>query len=239
MEVKNLSLTALWELQNLYLEKVELEQSLNTPEGKKLYGEKHQILNHMAALKQQEEKITGEKSLLKKLEDKYAELTVKYKSAEEHLYSGDVKNPKELAGIEQQIELLKKELDSCEEELLLLTEKLEEDTKKLEQEKKVLDKRKQDYKAKVNKYLSGKKQLEERLKQIRQEIINTEKTVSPELLNLYNRKKQRLGFKVLSLVQKKTCSACHMVIPSLILKEVKQGNQLVTCENCGRILYWG
>ena len=127
MEVKNLSLTDLWELQNLYLEKVELEQSLNTAEVKKLYGEKHQILNHMAALKQQEEKLRGEKST-KKLEDKYAELTVKYKSAEEHLYSGDVKNPKELAGIEQQIELLK-ELDSCEEELLLLTEKVEEDTK--------------------------------------------------------------------------------------------------------------
>ena len=140
-----------------------------------------------------------------------------------------------MAGIEQQIELLK-ELDSCEEELLLLTEKVEEDTKNWSR-RKVLDKRKQDYKAKVNKYLSGKKQLEERLKQIQQEIINTEKTVSPELLNLYNRKKQRLGFKVLSLVQKKTCSACHMVIPSLILKEVKQGNQLVTCENCGRILY--
>lgn len=237
MEVLDMSLSSLWKLQNLYLERLNLEQGLNPAAGKELHREKEQILASLAALSNKQEEIDREKRFLKKQEDKYAELTAKRKIAEENLYSGVVQNPKELENIQQQIKQLKQDLDLCEEDFLTHVEKVEQELKDLEQKKRDLNKQKQEYKLKVDNYLSSKKQLEKRIEQLRQEIKELEETIDSELLLFYNSKKQHFGLRVLSRVDNKTCSTCHMVIPSLILKEVKQEHELVSCENCGRILY--
>ena len=33
------------------------------------------------------------------------------------------------------------------------------------------------------------------------------------------------------------CSGCFMSLPSATLLELKEGNRIVECDNCGRILY--
>ena len=34
------------------------------------------------------------------------------------------------------------------------------------------------------------------------------------------------------------CGGCHMQIPPQIINDIKRLNALITCDSCGRILYW-
>lgn len=234
----DMTLAALWNLQNLYLEQDSLTNSLNTLETKDLRREKEEIIANHSKLKKDEEKLKVKKSSLKRQEDLYAKLAEKRKEVEEYLYSGQVSNPKELEGIEGQLQQLEQELNNCEEGFLNQTESIEQELEELQKRKQDIKKEKQQYKEKVANFLNKKQQAKNKLVEINKKIQILEGTIEPNLLALYHERKQALGFKVLSAINEKTCSTCHMLIPALILKEVRLGGGLVNCESCGRILYW-
>src|ERR1051325_5370734 len=39
-------------------------------------------------------------------------------------------------------------------------------------------------------------------------------------------------------VQNGNCQGCHLTVTPTVLHRVKSGKEIVTCENCARILYW-
>src|SRR5690606_16227168 len=64
------------------------------------------------------------------------------------------------------------------------------------------------------------------------------KTLPERLAKVYDRLAQRSrdGIAVAEVVNG-SCSACYMSLRPQMLLEVKQGNQIITCESCTRILY--
>ncbi len=65
-------------------------------------------------------------------------------------------------------------------------------------------------------------------------------TVPARLASIYDRLAQRSrdGIAVAEVVNG-SCSACFMSLRPQILLEVKQGNTIITCESCTRIMYIG
>jgi predicted nucleic acid-binding Zn-ribbon protein len=63
-------------------------------------------------------------------------------------------------------------------------------------------------------------------------------TLPKNLATVYDRFAQRSkdGIAVAEVVNE-TCSACFMKLRPHMVMEVKRGNQIITCENCARILY--
>lgn len=63
-------------------------------------------------------------------------------------------------------------------------------------------------------------------------------TLSPQLASVYDRlaTRSRDGIAVAE-VQSGSCSACYMSLRPQMLLEVKRGAEIITCENCARILY--
>jgi len=63
-------------------------------------------------------------------------------------------------------------------------------------------------------------------------------TLSPQLASVYDRlaTRSRDGIAVAE-VQSGSCSACYMSLRPQMLLEVKRGTEIITCENCARILY--
>ena len=58
----------------------------------------------------------------------------------------------------------------------------------------------------------------------------------PALLAEYKKiKKNRLN--PLAKVNEDRCSGCNMTIPSLTLRKIKEGEGIIECESCGRILF--
>ena len=62
--------------------------------------------------------------------------------------------------------------------------------------------------------------------------------VAQEQLRLYEAIAQKKGGVPLSPVKGEFCAMCHMRIRPQMLNEIRDKSKLITCENCGRILYW-
>lgn len=62
-------------------------------------------------------------------------------------------------------------------------------------------------------------------------------TISPRDLRLYERISKKLHHGIVP-VEDRTCLGCYMALPTSAVPLKTDPEQLLTCENCGRILYW-
>jgi predicted nucleic acid-binding Zn-ribbon protein len=63
--------------------------------------------------------------------------------------------------------------------------------------------------------------------------------VDEDDLRRYEKSRQKAGGSVVVLLQDGSCTACGLAVPRSVLQSINQGNELVTCDQCGRILYAG
>lgn len=66
---------------------------------------------------------------------------------------------------------------------------------------------------------------------------NLEKKIDEDILSLYRRISDKYSGRALSKIDNYTCSACHIAVPKVTVNEVRRQNQIITCFNCGRILF--
>jgi predicted nucleic acid-binding Zn-ribbon protein len=96
-----------------------------------------------------------------------------------------------------------------------------------------------------SKYEQEKKTMEDDLNAVDADVINWEqkrmdlqKSIPDELLARYERiKKRNKGVGVTS-VWKSVCSGCHMNIPPQLYNELQRSDELFSCPNCNRIIYF-
>ena len=62
--------------------------------------------------------------------------------------------------------------------------------------------------------------------------------VEKKLLATYERVKKGRGSQVVVTIKKRACGACYKGIPPQVIQEIRKGEIIYTCDNCGRILLW-
>lgn len=164
-----------------------------------------------------------------------AGLTDKIKRSEERLYSGVVKNPKELADLQQEVEALGRRRSSLEDEALLMmmaiderkaikaTAEAEVETMAQEFESASIDLRKEQntLALQLNRLLE---------KQKRQQAL-----VQPSILKTYDDLiRQKNGLAVAGLRGNK-CLGCQVTLSANVVRAADEG-KFVYCDSCGRIL---
>jgi predicted nucleic acid-binding Zn-ribbon protein len=50
--------------------------------------------------------------------------------------------------------------------------------------------------------------------------------------------RNRLAHPVIVPVNQGVCSGCHIAIPPQIFIELQRGQQILSCPNCQRLIYW-
>lgn len=75
-----------------------------------------------------------------------------------------------------------------------------------------------------------------RLQQMRERTEQESKKVDPGLLEKYHSIKQHCTPPMAKLINGQ-CSGCFMSLPSATLLDIRSGDRIVECDNCGRILY--
>jgi predicted nucleic acid-binding Zn-ribbon protein len=61
--------------------------------------------------------------------------------------------------------------------------------------------------------------------------------IDPDLLDQFERLFNSKGDAAIVAVEHGVCTGCHMKVTTATAAEVKAGKEIVSCENCGRILY--
>ena len=81
------------------------------------------------------------------------------------------------------------------------------------------------------------KTLEARLNELTAERTELSGKIDEDLLNRFERLFTSKGDSAIVALEHEVCTGCHMKITTQTAHRVKNGKEIVSCEQCGRILY--
>ena len=82
------------------------------------------------------------------------------------------------------------------------------------------------------------KALAERLEELTKERAEIAGRVDEDILSRFERLFASKGDAAVVALEHEVCTGCHMKITAQTAHRVKGGREIVSCEQCGRILYW-
>ena len=163
-------------------------------------------------------------------------LNTKSKRSEDRLYSGMVKNPKELADIQQEIESLGRRRDVLEDEVLEAMISFEDAESANETAITELADIEEKWQQDQEYFQIEQAELVERLG----ELLATRKqqltAITPQSLKAYQGAQRHAGPTAVVLLVNGRCRGCQVTVPAMLAKWSNEG-QMVTCDSCGRLLY--
>ncbi|MGC8856396.1 MAG: zinc ribbon domain-containing protein [Anaerolineae bacterium] len=176
---------------------------------------------------------------LREAEAATREQRIKIEQVEARLYSGLVKNPKELQDLQNEAAALKRHLGTLEErelEAIIAAEQAEE---RLQQAGKWLEETSVRRSERLQQLVGEQNALEKKLEQLNAERLATRSALTAELLSVYqNLRQQRHGVAV-AQVSDNSCAACGTTLTAALQQIARSPSQLAHCPSCGRILFAG
>ncbi|OQA57108.1 MAG: putative zinc ribbon domain protein [Candidatus Omnitrophica bacterium ADurb.Bin277] len=179
------------------------------------------------------------KELQLKLKEKELELSQKegqVKKLDGQL--SQVKTNKEYSALQQEIASLKADNSLLEEEIIKKMDEVDAIKEEVLKEKERFAEVSKSYQSRDQDLSIQEKNLQNRLQEIikqREEIVAR---LPPEIGDLYNRIAMKKEGFALAPVNGDVCSACQMQLRPQVVNELQLGEQIITCENCSRILFY-
>ena len=169
--------------------------------------------------------------------DQVKEKKMKRELTQANLFSGKVRNPKELQDLQAETQALGRTIAKLEDEQLQAMIALEETTKAMHAAEAEL-RQLMDRKASQNSLLIGEKhKIESEIPQVdaqRQTLIDQ---LDKETFKTYRALLKSKAGRAVAEVQDDTCGACGVTVPPADIQAAKSPNVIAYCKNCGRILY--
>jgi len=150
----------------------------------------------------------------------------------------EIKTNQEYSAVLKEIEGLKEKISSLEEEILLLLERIEVGVKALAREEGGLRSQQAQFLQDQQQKETELRELQSRLSALQGARKGQSKGVESSLLQQYLRLlKSRAGLAVAE-ARNGSCKGCHVALTPQVYNEVRRNEEILTCERCGRILYW-
>jgi len=150
----------------------------------------------------------------------------------------EVKNNKEYQAMLKENETAEKTRGEVESQIIALMDEMDKLSLLVKKDEETLKQ------AELN-HQEEKKIIEDDLNAVDEDTViwtekraDIQKSIPADLLVKYERvKKRNNGVGVIS-VWKAVCSGCHMNIPPQLYNELQRSNELLSCPNCNRIMYY-
>jgi len=220
------------------LQEIDLQIAANEREQARLeglLGESEEVRRLREEIAAREEERAGLERQQRSAEMDADTLSAKLAEVEEALFSGRVRNPKELTNLQREADDLKARRDAVEEQALLCMERAEEINATLATmtgELKRLESAWQQRQAELAAELASLRQEHTALLRRREAAASQ---IEAGLLAIYQELRARRGTAV-ARVEQGTCRGCQISLPTTDLQRVRGGG-VVRCGSCGRILY--
>lgn len=164
-------------------------------------------------------------------------LGAKIAEIENQLYSGRIRNPKELSDLQAESAALSRLRRTREDELLEAMLNVEDQTEAVAAARRKLAEVEAAALASQASLRAEAAQIETRLQALEGEREMQLMAISAADLATYEALRQRKRGQAVALVEDRACSACGVAPSSSRLQQVRQSEALTTCDNCERILY--
>lgn len=229
-------------LESLYLlQKLQKQDKKCDEELKRAIEEKElkSLKDDIEKLQSKNLKISKENLIIKQriseLENKSEEYYVNIRHLEKAIYGGEVTNMKELSALQERISKLKSKVEEIDNEAIELMVKAETIKNKICLEKQKIRKLELTYhkiKLESLKKINSIKKEQEAIKIKIQQLLNT---IPKSYLNKYCKIKKHKSDPV-AYIENNRCGGCKMMISNLVIEKAHKYDEVIYCENCGRIL---
>jgi predicted nucleic acid-binding Zn-ribbon protein len=158
------------------------------------------------------------------------------KTVEARLYDGRTINPKELSGLEQDAEMLKRRKNEVEDRMLDAMGELETAETTHGTNRSVFDRVSAERSAVTAHARAELAELEEaafRLRRAREQLCAQ---IAPTDLTIYENLRREKKGRALAHIKGSSCEACGFSLPSGLASRARFSKELEFCNNCGRIL---
>lgn len=160
----------------------------------------------------------------------------KAKSAEQRLYSGNVKNPKELTDLQNSIESLGRQRATLEDEILEAMIMVEDAEAENEAAAEALNVIQADWEQSQAALKKEQNELALRVHELTGQRKTRQGTITADLLHEYGAISRKAQGIAVAKVQNSICTGCRLNVSAQKEKEAREG-QKVYCARCGRILF--
>jgi len=200
-------------------------------------ADNQEVLAAVKAVRENEETTQKLHSSLRVLEMDLQEVSDKIAATEGALYGGEVTNPKELAGMEQELEYLKRRQSTVEDDTLLLMSEVEEQEDALEAAREQLSSTERGSDRHKSELRKDEEELLARLSVLEAERMEIAQRISQQDLRAYEDLRSQKGGQAVALLENGICQGCRVALPTSLVQRVRRGSEVVYCGSCQRILY--
>ena len=174
--------------------------------------------------------------ILKNSEAEVKAQSIKIQQTEASLYSGSVKNPKELQDLQKEIASLKKHLITLEERELEAKVNAEQTEMEMETAKTALEILQARLGNEHQKMIADQTSLTLEVERLTEERGAVLGPIDAALLQIYDDLRQQKRGVAVTEVTDNSCSSCGATL-NAALQQSARSSKLMNCPSCGRILY--
>ena len=153
------------------------------------------------------------------------------------LYGGRVASPRELDDLQKRGADLRRQISASDERLLTLMEELEQTATSVGEAEAHLRDVVAARKTLETELLAERKSLVADVRQLTSERDQLRSETDATTLRQYDRLRSTRGGIAVAEVKQRTCLGCRVQLTAAYEQRLRQGEQMVTCQSCGRFLY--
>jgi predicted nucleic acid-binding Zn-ribbon protein len=200
-------------------------------------GESEALDRARASLADEEEHLAELERGQRERESEADDLKAKAAVAEGKLYGGNVKNPKELSSIQEQLKIYQAKMKDLDDKTLNIMEQIETVEQGLSAGRDELAQMEQEWQAEQESLTGEQSELSAFLIELENKRDELASKVEKPTLDLYHALRQKRQGKAIAKVEQGICQGCRIALPMSEMQRVKTGQTIVQCGSCERILY--
>jgi len=227
-------------LQTVYqLQAAELERgdvACKLQEAERGLGESELLRQAREGLQGEEARQVRLRIHVRDLELELKGLTSRIEAGEQRLYSGEVRNPKELENLQADLRHLRARRDGVEDSILAGLTDTDDTEARLQQARTQWDalhsawqKEQARLQALVAELRAQAARLDERIAQLRAAL-------PAPLREEYEEISRKKGGRGIAAIRSGLCEGCRVLVPTSIVQQVRRSNEIIRCGSCGRML---
>ncbi|MFC1938456.1 zinc ribbon domain-containing protein, partial [Chloroflexota bacterium] len=215
------------------LEHESVEQTLSRIASQ--LGESQAVIKTQAELESDKKRLEESRQQQRSIEWDVDDLVNKLTTDEEKLYSGRIKNPKELNSLQHEVDGMKARRNQLEDRALEIMSQVEQAEASVATTSSELKKLKSEWRRQQKELSSEQERLKVVVSDLKQKWQTLASTTDPLAVEFYLERRGKKGIAI-AKVEQGVCRACHISLTTTDLQKARGGN-LVQCGSCGRILF--
>jgi len=223
----------LYRLQEVDLEIESGERALEQVSSQ--LGESRAVIKTQTQLELEQERLKELKHQQHSAEWEIDDIATKLAAAEEQLFSGRVKIPKELTNLQHEVEAFQSRRNQFEEQALEIIDQVEKSEAGLARINSELEKLTAEWQRQQKQLSAEMKRLKAALVDLKSKRQRLAGEIDPAAFEFYQTLRKGKGIAV-ALVEQGICRGCRISLPTTDLQQARSG-RLVQCSSCGRILF--